>query len=603
LREILFLFLFLFRFTTESPPHATLLLDCRLLSRISFFKQRRRIIMTRSVETRRAFVWLVLLVSLAPTLAAVWSVPWFVTQDGPAHLYNAQVIRASLGADSTYHNVYEVRWTPLPNWMGHLVLAGLLEIISIKTANRIMMTFTLVGVAASALWWRMRVAGPSGSAAFALLSALLAMNIAWMYGFWSFLLGTALFSVTLAVWWTGREHFSARRALLIAALLTAGYFCHIVSLGLTLGGLATLAAFEPATNSRRRRLRAWTVASAVPVLPLIAVYQRLMRGHGQMTPTWEELKNPLSLASWRGQLGWVEPISLFGKTAAPFVEGSRPWFAGLSPLLWLVLAIVALLVGVAKTDRKLLRDRLGLFAVAGGLLAGGLFGPDSLGANHGNYLALRLVLLALIASVPAWPYACRTATIALALAVALQSAFIWDAAIRSNRAVGPIVAARSAMQPGDRMGTLLIGARAPTRSSPLLHADCLLGAKTGAIVWANYESAFYYFPVQVRPAIPHPPILEFEEISRMDDPSQADARADRWRRLLLSHAAEVDTVMVWAEDIDLDRYGFGPFKMTFHDGPVRILRRRPADSLTTDLHPVLQNRDARLKDPGPVPVP
>src|SRR4051794_37532554 len=29
------------------------------------------------------------LLALVPGLAAVWSVPWFVTQDGPAHLYNA----------------------------------------------------------------------------------------------------------------------------------------------------------------------------------------------------------------------------------------------------------------------------------------------------------------------------------------------------------------------------------------------------------------------------------------------------------------------------------------------------------------------------------
>jgi hypothetical protein len=537
---------------------------------------------TRGNRAKSAVAWLVLVAALSPTLAAVWSVPWFVTQDGSAHLYNARIIRASFGTDSPFQDVYEVRWELLPNWAGHLAVAGLLEITSTKTANRFMMACTLVSVAAAALWWRMKVAGPAGSAPFALLSALLAINIAWMYGFWSFLLGTALFSATLAVWWNGREHFSPRRAAWIAVLLIAGYFCHFVSLGLTLGGLATLAVFEPATNSRRRRLWGWTAASMIPVLPLILTYQRLMRGHGRIMPTWVELDDPLSLASWRGHFGWIEPISLFGKTAAPFLEQTHPLFAGLSPLLWLLIALAALLVGVARTNRALLRGRLGLFMLAGGLMASGLFGPDSLGANHGNYLAMRLVLLGLIATVPAWPYACRTATVALTVAVALQSAFVWDAAIRSNRAIEPIVAARSALGPGDRVGTLLIDSRSPTRSSPLLHADCLLGAETGAIVWANYESAYYYFPVQIRSGIAHPPILEFEEISRMDAPSEAVDRAKRWRRLLVSHLDEIDGVMVWATDPELARYGFRSFETTYRNGPVRVLRRRSVTSATAE---------------------
>ena len=520
--------------------------------------------------------WAVLALALLPALIAIWAVPWFVTQDGPAHLYNAQIIRDSLGTNSPFQGVYEVRWEALPNWAAHLTLVALLEIVSPRNANRIMMSLTLVGVAASAFGWRLRVAGAKGSVPFALLSALLSMNIAWMYGFWSFLLGTCLFSITLTVWWSGREHFHAGRSVAVATLLIAGYFCHLVSLGLTMLALAALAVFEPRTNSQRWRLRAWSAASLVPVLPLIVLYRRLMRGNGRITPLWMELKDPSSLTSWKAQLVWVEPISLMGKTAAPLLDDNRPLFILLSPVLWLAVALVALMVGVCRTDRAVLRGQRGLFVVAGGLLAGGIFGPDTLGASHGNYLAMRLVLLGLIATVPAWPYACRTATVALALAVVLQSAFVWDCALRSNRIVGPMARARSALRPGDRLGTLLIDPRAPTRASSLLHADCLLGIGTGAVVWANYESAFYYFPVQVRPGVTHPPILEFEEIARMDRPEDSADRARRWRRLLLSHADQVDTVMLWSdEDVSLDSYGLGPFVETYREGLVRILRRRP----------------------------
>ena len=35
---------------------------------------------------------------LAAPLSAIWAVPWFVTQDGPAHVYNAQILAESFDA-------------------------------------------------------------------------------------------------------------------------------------------------------------------------------------------------------------------------------------------------------------------------------------------------------------------------------------------------------------------------------------------------------------------------------------------------------------------------------------------------------------------------
>ena len=70
---------------------------------------------------------LVLAAALVPVLAAVWGIRWFVTQDGPAHLYNAHIIASSLGPDSPFAAYYAVRWEALPNWGGHLVTALLVE--------------------------------------------------------------------------------------------------------------------------------------------------------------------------------------------------------------------------------------------------------------------------------------------------------------------------------------------------------------------------------------------------------------------------------------------------------------------------------------------
>src|SRR4051794_28215520 len=47
-------------------------------------------------------VWLLTLLLMTPVLLAIWTVPGFITQDGPAHLYNAFILADSFDAQSPY---------------------------------------------------------------------------------------------------------------------------------------------------------------------------------------------------------------------------------------------------------------------------------------------------------------------------------------------------------------------------------------------------------------------------------------------------------------------------------------------------------------------
>src|SRR6516225_105228 len=96
-------------------------------------------------STRRPAIggWAFFALALVPALTAVWAVPWFVTQDGPAHVYNAQVLAWSFDPDSPFRDVYTVRWQPIPNWAGHLALASLVAVLPAWAADRIMTTLTL----------------------------------------------------------------------------------------------------------------------------------------------------------------------------------------------------------------------------------------------------------------------------------------------------------------------------------------------------------------------------------------------------------------------------------------------------------------------------
>ena len=106
----------------------------------------------------------VLAVALLPALVALAALPGFITSDGPAHLYNAQIIAELLRGDSVYRDLYQVRSAPLPNWGQYLLLIGLLQTVAPRTADHLATVLTLVGFAASVFGSASRSTGTGASA-------------------------------------------------------------------------------------------------------------------------------------------------------------------------------------------------------------------------------------------------------------------------------------------------------------------------------------------------------------------------------------------------------------------------------------------------------
>ena len=521
--------------------------------------------------------WLALVVALGPAVAAVWWHPAFVTQDGPAHLYNAHNLAQSLDPASPFRDTFAVRWEPLPNWAGHLALAGLVATLPARMADRLMTTVTLVGFAIAVVWLRRRVAGES-SPLVAVLAALLALNVAWLLGFSGFLLGACLFPVTLGAWWSGRDAgWSARRAVALAGLSALGYFCHLVSLGLTVVGLVVLEALTPARPGSRRGRAATTAVGLLPLVPLGLVYLRLMRRGGGITPEWKHLRNPLSPGWWVTQLTWVDPISLARKDYLPIVGRVAEWQTVFAPVLWLGAALALAIAATFLTGGGPLRDRArrGWWALAALLLVGGAAGPDTLGPAHGEYLQLRVVLLGLVALVPvvrldAAGRIGKASALVMVAALAVQSAVVWDYAATSERMAGSLFRAVELVGRDQRVATRLTGIATPFRSNPLMHADCGLGVGTGNVIWGDYETRFYYFPVQFRPNLDRPDAEELESIARSDQPE----RVGRWARLLEQHHRAIDAVLAWDTEPDpaLDAITRRWFPVVNALGPVRVFR-------------------------------
>ena len=127
-----------------------------------------------------------------------------------------------------------------------------------------------------------------------------------------------------------------------------------------------------------------------------------------------------------------------------------------------------------------------------------------------------------------------------------------------------------------RVATLLLRLKLPGRhpSNPLLHADCLLGIGTGNVIWNNYETRHYYFPVQFHAGLDRPDAGALEAIALQDDPRNASTRADHWERLLSRHHAAIDVLVVWGRAPRLDAINAQWFQPVAEDGLLRVLRHR-----------------------------
>ncbi len=527
-------------------------------------------------KREKLFAAITLLAVLAPSLCALAVVGDFHSQDGPAHLYNARILLDSRRADSPFRSAFEVRWQPLPNWAGHLLAMLVLTISPPRIADAILSAVTLLAVAAMFLALRLRVA-KAGLFPSALICGVLSINVLWLFGFTSFLLGACLFAGTLAFWWKRRNDFTARQCFFLSFLLILGYFCHPVSLGLTIVGLAILSVATPGPGRGVHRSVS-TLASLVPLVPLGVYYRLVMRAGGGIEPVWGHWKRSLSPTSWWSQLGWIDPISLGSKAIAPFCSMPSRWLGIFAPAFWF-LAGLAIAIGATLVRRQIRDERRGWLVLAIFLIVLGMIAPDTLGPNHGNYLPQRIVWLGLAALVP-WleldinSRAVRLATALFAIALCLQTAFVWEYAKTSDRLTREFVREVEPWVGKDqKVGTLLIDIRGRFRSNPLLHADCLLGLDTGNIIWSDYETVHYYFPVHLLDANSSPPAHLFEKIAVMDDPADRARRARLWRDLLDSHHDQIEVIIVLGDDLALIEETTRWYRQVHREGPARVFRR------------------------------
>jgi hypothetical protein len=523
-------------------------------------------------------------VFMLPVILAIWCVSWFITQDGPSHLYNAHIIGELLKGSSPAQDFYAINWIPSPNIAGHLFLMACMQLVSPRIADQIMMTLTSAGLTSAVIWLRWQVTGGKGLTLIGPMAVFLALNVMWLWGFYNFLLGACLFPITLGAWWAGRDYMGIKRAVVLAGLIVLSYFCHLVSFSVTIVGLVILTLTTPGPGYRARCY--WTALILTPAVPLGFFYYRVIQMAGGVHLSWTHFpSDPWSLRGWFETLVLADPLNLLGTSEAlPFLEGTSPWFRLLYPPLWVMIglslfAMEALLVRTHGSSSPGHLER-GWIILTLLLLGGWVLAPENIGKQHGDMLQMRLLLFAMIASIPIFQVSwsrmrVRAGAVACGVAVAIQSAIVWDYALTANRLVAVFLDAAPYVGTGKRVGTLQINVPYRFRVFPLRHIDNILGIGTGNIVWHNYEATAYYFPVRYRNELSRSIGREFNILEKIDVRASALGRL-HWARVLAKHHREIETLVVWGADPRLDAITarwYGP-EAEFQRGGMRVFQRR-----------------------------
>jgi len=479
---------------------------------------------------------------LALHLVPVWTVHYFPTQDGPAHVYNTAQFLTLLAGDPLSSRYYATNLHPFPNWATTVLFAGFLRIVSAVTAEKFVVSLYVLGLPLSERY--LLTGRRAGAGWLGWLTLPLVYNDFLHRGFYNFLLGIVVMCLVVGYWLRHRSRPSPARLATFCALATLLYFCHLVAFGaagialgiLTVSALAGVDRMTAAPNgSPAAARREWrrAVLWMLCLLPgVILALQFVLSQHG--SPSYSNYR-------WK-TVAWVfyavtaaenTPIHLIASMLVPAL-----WGAGLAYVVW-----------SRHAPLKWYRDEFLVCSLTLAVLY--IVLPEALAG--GSFLNPRLALLALLLAVPFFacvPFGAEARRLMIAAAgclalllVMLNVRLNWSlqdmveeylsagAGLKPNRTLVSVCLADEGCGAGTRPGRL--------RMSPLTHASGYIATFRHLIDLSNAQAHLTYFPVRYVPLTDPMPFQNVVE----------GGHGRRWVPLLpgysLATGGVIDYVLLW----------------------------------------------------------
>ncbi|WP_210514279.1 hypothetical protein [Hymenobacter terricola] len=437
-------------------------------------------------------------------LLPIWAFRYFTSTDGPAHLYNAWVLKTMLlDPQSKFRTLLAFNLNPEPNYLSHALLAACLTVLPPWLAEKAVLTLYVAGLPL-AVRYLLRSWQPAAGF-LAVLAFPLIYSVVLQWGFYNFCLSMVVLLLAVGYW---KRHLAgvvrpgARHVAGLMGLVTLVYLAHplaYLTAGLLLG-LLTIEQLitQPGRSSSwlaRLASQAGSVALAfLPTLPLLAWYFWRKGGEGNSAAA------PLGIVRYATDLLELEPLRYMGPAERPY----RVLVAGL--------LLLALGYAAWRHWRGRAVAPAWAWAAGAGLLAVGyLVVPDALAG--GSIIRPRLGLLCYLAvlgglgTVPYGP-ALRQALLVGGVAAAaalLGFRFGRYRALQAN--LNEYRSAAAYIRPGSTLAPLQFAHTSPMPGShePACYIDAFghtagyLAVERNLIDYENYEAQTGYFPLIWRP--------------------------------------------------------------------------------------------------------
>jgi hypothetical protein len=426
-------------------------------------------------------------------LALVWAFPFIPTQDGPGHQAVAFILRQYDRPEAgLLRQYYLPNREALPNWFIFFLMSKALGFLSVPMAEKVLVSAYVLLLPLS-VRYALRAIDPR-STFLAVLAFPFTYNFLFQMGFFNFCFSLAAFFFTVGFWLKRPENRSPLRIAGLALLVLWVYFCHPVTLVVTLATLWTLAGWRLLLERRQglwRAFRDWLLGPILASLPsLILMASFVGRRTGakiSFLPLWVKVKHLAALYSLASISRWTIPLAallalLFYGIAILCLRsrGRRPLLFTDGLLLAMAVAIVAYFT--APTD-----------------LAGGGF------INHRLNLFPFLILILWFGTFEhPWGRRRTIQIIASVIALAFLGAYAWMYA-RVNDGLSAIVAAGEHIEPDHTLLFLSYAHQGEGpfvfRTAPFVHAGGYITARKRLVDLSLYEANEDYFPILYQPSL------------------------------------------------------------------------------------------------------
>lgn len=456
--------------------------------------------MKKAVERIEPFVFLAI---LAFWLVPVWALDYFVTGDGPCHLFNTKILLDWSGRVQRdfYHPFYFLNTNFDPNWLFNLVTMPLMAAFGPSLAEKMFFTIYILGFG---LGFRFLVGQINPEAKFiGAVGSLFCIHKLLMTGFLNNSLSLMLWFWVAGWWWYKRDDRSLGSIAVMACLLLLQFSAH--PMGLTFGGMM-LASMLVGLFIFEYRNTGWQASKRgfidrlnrllISALPIIVLFGEFM-----LRREWSEDKNEPDIKNILEGIGKLSTLVTMNSTERDLASAVA---------ILCVLLFVGALMWRIRERRLVAADGLMLFFV---LVMYSVLNPPS-SMSGGLDVPFRMGMLpyfALLfwAATARFPDLAKGVTLLGTLVIA--AGFLGarlpihrNASEYAKEIVGADVhignPATILTLNYDWAGQTPDGKTIANRVWLFTHVDCYLGTTRSAAISDNYETNYWYFPMIARSA-------------------------------------------------------------------------------------------------------